>query len=510
MINIIKKIKNIFKKELASSGTASSRSGFVILFAVTLASILLAIALGISNVALNEVNFSASVKESDNAFYAADTGAECALYNDETSSNSFVQSGGTGNITCLNSTVPITQSGSLPLLSWVFKVANMSSAGGSCAIVTLTRDFTNPSYPISVLDSQGYNVGDGSCNSSNTNRTEREVQLNYSVATIPFTNGACFATHYACSDGTSINNVDAVSSWTWSCSGYSGGSTASCSENKVAGFSQTGATETTGGGYTIDTFTSGGTFTVSGASGNVDYLVVGGGGGGGAAYTGAGGSGGGGGGGVKQVSSFVLAPGTYTIVVGAGGAGAPAGGASPYHAQGSSGGVSSAFGTSVSGGGGGGGYQNITDSIVNGLAGGSGGGAGGGSNVGPFGAGGAGTAGQGNSGGNGNGGIQGAGGGGAGGAGASASVNGGNGGAGASSSYSGGPVFYGAGGGGGGNNTAGTGGSSCGGNGQVVPPVGVAAGNGTAGQGCGGGGGYGQSPKIGGNGGSGVVIIRHL
>jgi len=495
MAKIILKIKSFLKKGPALVPPWRDRSGFVILFAVTLASILLAIALGVSNIALNEVNFSASVKDSDNAFYAADTGAECALYNDQTASNTFVQSGGGSTITCLNTPVNVTQTGSSPLLTWTFNIANMSSSGGSCAAVTLTRDFTNPSYPITVLDSKGYNVGDGSCNSSNPNRTEREVQLNYSVATIPFTNGACFATHYACSAGTSINNVDAGTSWTWSCSGYSGGSTASCSENKTTGFSQSGATETTSGGYTIDTFTSSGTFTVSGASGSVDYLVVGGGGSGGTANTGMGGAGGGGGGGVLS-GSTTLPAGTYTITIGAGGSGV--GGSM---SQGNTGGISTFNGLTALGGGGGGASRPIGSSGSNGLSGGSGGGAGyngngPGNGNGVSAVAGSGTVGQGNNGGQ-NGFIS-AGGGGGGGAGSAGFAptnsplnNGGLGGTAAMSSITGSSVPYGAGGVGGDytNQSLHTNGAANTGNG----------GGGTAGA---------TLPS--GAGGSGIVIIRHL
>lgn len=47
-------------------------------------------------------------------------------------------------------------------------------------------------------------------------------------------NGKCTvpAKHYSCSIGASINNVNGISSWTWSCSGINGGTTASCVEMK--------------------------------------------------------------------------------------------------------------------------------------------------------------------------------------------------------------------------------------------------------------------------------------
>jgi len=48
-------------------------------------------------------------------------------------------------------------------------------------------------------------------------------------------NGACSATHYSCTAGTSVNNVNGASSYTWNCNGSNGGTNASCSEAKING-----------------------------------------------------------------------------------------------------------------------------------------------------------------------------------------------------------------------------------------------------------------------------------
>jgi hypothetical protein len=156
-----------------------------------------------------------------------------------------------------------------------------------------------------------------------------------------------------------------------------------------------------------------------------DILVVAGGGGGGAGQAGQHYSGGGGAGGLLTFASQSLSATSYTVTVGAGGAG----GNGPAVANGSNG-SNSRFGalTECIGGGGGGSSSNT------GNAGGSGGGGGGINNASP--AGGAGTAGQGFAGGQG---IQAYNGGGGGGAGAVgyagvAAIGGGAGGIGATSS----------------------------------------------------------------------------
>src|SRR3989344_9100858 len=90
----------IDKKGPAPYEAKGFRSGFVILFAVTLSSILLSVALGVANVALREVGFSTSARDSSDAFLAADTGAECALFYDKLSSSSFPIEGPAVAISC--------------------------------------------------------------------------------------------------------------------------------------------------------------------------------------------------------------------------------------------------------------------------------------------------------------------------------------------------------------------------------------------------------------------------
>jgi hypothetical protein len=171
MMNIIIKNKSFNKGSAQYRRHRPSGSGFVILFAVTLTSILLAIALGATNIALKEIKFGTSVKDSNDAFLAADTGAECAMINDKFSSNSFVPSG-TGSIQCLGGTIPL--SGSYPI--WSFILSGLGPQGQSCANITVDKTIS----PTKVI-SRGYNNGGsapGSC-IQGSNSVERELELNY-------------------------------------------------------------------------------------------------------------------------------------------------------------------------------------------------------------------------------------------------------------------------------------------------------------------------------------------
>jgi hypothetical protein len=275
-----------------------------------------------------------------------------------------------------------------------------------------------------------------------------------------------------------------------------------------------GGTITTSGTDRIHAFYTSGTF-VSNVPLTVRYLVVGGGGGGGSDM-----GGGGGAGGYLASTNYTLPAGTYTITVGSGGAGGPAGAGQIAGANGTN---SSIVGTGVNivalGGGGGGSRHDSSGAPA--TTGGSGGG-GSGQYAGALG-----TTGQGNNGANSAGQWYPGGGGGAG---AAGSVGPGTGGVGVSNDILGTAYFWAGGGGGAGySGSGGNGGNGGGGGGAVNTTVGGSGLNqgapggggstgsqtntpgGNAGANTGGGGGGGShynSGNKGGNGGSGIVVLR--
>lgn len=229
------------------------------------------------------------------------------------------------------------------------------------------------------------------------------------------------------------------------------------------------------GSYYYHVFNASGTFTPL-QSLTTDVLVIAGGGGGGGAVNGSIGGGGGAGGYQYFTGQAVTATG-YSITVGAGGAG---GIASPNSGLNGSNSVFGALTASVGGGGGGAGHG--TASGASGNNGGSGGGAGFSANTTTTG--GTGTAGQGN-----NGGPEGSGGGGAGGGGAGGAGSNPTAGAGLANSITGSSIIY------------AIGGAGSGSSGSGVTPA-----NPIANRGIGGDAGWNAA---GGNGGSGLVIVRY-
>jgi len=169
------KTKKIKKNKACPAKLQQSR-GFVILFAVVISSILLAIALGVSDIAFREVKFGTSAKDANDAFFAADTGVECALYYDRFDKNVFIELESEISIPMICAGLPIALIGTSS--PWSFNVVKLGSNSRSCAKVTVSKNYE--SFPtLTTVISKGYNTGNNYCESPDSNRVERELEVIY-------------------------------------------------------------------------------------------------------------------------------------------------------------------------------------------------------------------------------------------------------------------------------------------------------------------------------------------
>ncbi|HUD04168.1 MAG TPA: hypothetical protein VMR73_01610 [Candidatus Paceibacterota bacterium] len=156
-------------------------SGFAILFAVLAASLLLSIGLSIFSLTIKELALSSSGRESEYAFYAADSGAECAHYWDTLSTESispFENDSATPAPACGGSTLSFTQTpGSATTTTFDMNVYAVSP-NYYCSVVTVTKTSSG-----TTIDSRGYNICPSSSPSTpdygNQNLVERGLELNY-------------------------------------------------------------------------------------------------------------------------------------------------------------------------------------------------------------------------------------------------------------------------------------------------------------------------------------------
>ena len=184
-------MKKIFLKK--------EKKGFTLLFAVIVSTLVLAVGGSIINIALKQLVLSGTGRESQYAFYAANTGIECALYWDIAGVNgepafatstafSIPSSAGcadTPNIYDDQSTDPEVRDFSVEdlgdgLTESYFRLQNFKNVTGDdleyCADVYVRKQ-TDPSGRVTstVIESRGYNT----CNSNSPRRIERGLEMNY-------------------------------------------------------------------------------------------------------------------------------------------------------------------------------------------------------------------------------------------------------------------------------------------------------------------------------------------
>lgn len=195
--------------------------GFTLFVAVVLSTLLLSIGLSLSNILLKQLVFSNTGRESQIAFYAADSGAECALYWDRknadgsTSIDGAFSTSSTPQIYCgsgnhgdatVGGLEKVLEAGANPsmatttfFIDYTIPAQDNDPERKACAKVTVSKSFSvlqvgSQIVPIqrTVIDSRGYNapyVGtygsttiaqdDGCDVSKNIRAIERAVRLNY-------------------------------------------------------------------------------------------------------------------------------------------------------------------------------------------------------------------------------------------------------------------------------------------------------------------------------------------
>ena len=143
--------------------------GFTLLLAVLVSSIMLALGSAIYNIAAKEVILSSSGRDSQYAFYSADSGIECALYWDE-KQNAFSSTSAATQMTCAGQTVSMSKSYDVPSQT---ETTNVSFTPIPCIDLTVTKQ--DGATIRTTIQSYGYNT----CTASDPRRIERAIRVQY-------------------------------------------------------------------------------------------------------------------------------------------------------------------------------------------------------------------------------------------------------------------------------------------------------------------------------------------
>ncbi len=156
-----------------------NNKGYTLLFAVLVSSLVLAIGISILNVSKKEFLLASSARESVTAFYAADTGIECAAFHDDSARDRFSSSNYSSGVDCVGNHFNISLDSSI--LGTDVYTFDINLDNGSCAIVEVIKVI----YPVIATNirSSGYNMGWNSlnnrCETPSPRRVERVLYYSY-------------------------------------------------------------------------------------------------------------------------------------------------------------------------------------------------------------------------------------------------------------------------------------------------------------------------------------------
>ena len=163
-----------------SSSTRPPQRGFTLLISIVLASIALAIGLALADIAYKQVVLSSTAKQSQTAFYNADSAMECALYYDQRfAAFNPGTSYPAGSIQCSGRSVQIVEDKAAYGGGGARTTFNLlCPSGGTSAQVTVYKAGTgscNTGSANSCLYSAGYNL----CDADSPSRFERGLKVIY-------------------------------------------------------------------------------------------------------------------------------------------------------------------------------------------------------------------------------------------------------------------------------------------------------------------------------------------
>lgn len=150
---------------------SNKESGFTLLMAVIITSVLLIISVGIISIAVKQAQLATASRDSQRAFYAADSALECALYwdlkNPGTSAFGVGASPGTP-ITCNNQTVGGNAVGGVTSVTLTY-------TDTACILAELDVTKKTAVSPKTIIRAFGYS----SCSNTDPRRVQRTLSVQY-------------------------------------------------------------------------------------------------------------------------------------------------------------------------------------------------------------------------------------------------------------------------------------------------------------------------------------------
>jgi len=154
----------------------NKKRGYAMLFTVIIVSAISIITAGLINATYKQIILSSLAKDSQLAFYQADTAADCALYVDrvyrDVNPDIFKPGEGGGLWKCGDVELYINP---ISTQSYSIEPKNPEEISGSCYRINVTKTIDGTQVK-TTIKANGYNI----CNIYNKKTVERTIEVNYS------------------------------------------------------------------------------------------------------------------------------------------------------------------------------------------------------------------------------------------------------------------------------------------------------------------------------------------
>lgn len=151
---------------------STSQRGFTLLVAVIFTSVVLSVALALSDIAYRQILLASTARQSQYAFYSADSALECVLYWDQ-KMDEFdynTEPVGSGTFSCQGRSVSFSAAAPFGV-SRTTTISIPCATTGSQSSVIVYKQLSGTT----VIDASGYNT----CIAGDQNRVERGVKASY-------------------------------------------------------------------------------------------------------------------------------------------------------------------------------------------------------------------------------------------------------------------------------------------------------------------------------------------
>jgi len=148
-----------------------NQKGYAILFTIVIVSAVSVITAGLTNAVYKQLVLSSLAKDSQSAFYQADTAGDCALYADRVNPGGIITTGGSWS--CGGSSLTVTPTTGVGYT--IYPTPADENSTDPCFRIDVTKDNSTPLIMKTTIKAKGYNF----CDKANPRTVEREIKIEY-------------------------------------------------------------------------------------------------------------------------------------------------------------------------------------------------------------------------------------------------------------------------------------------------------------------------------------------